>query len=51
MSEHDSNYGERDYLEYAESFAYQRELDADELEHEREVAVDRLRRDDPVVAS
>lgn len=50
MSDYQSNYGERDYQDYADTFAYQRELDAEELEHELEVVVDRLRRDDPVFA-
>ena len=48
MSDHESNYGELDYQDYADSFAAQRELEADEADHEREAAADRLHRDDPI---
>jgi len=48
MSDHDSNYGEDYYQSYADTFEYQRELDADEADHEAEARTDRLRRDWPV---
>ena len=50
MSDYESNYGERDYQDYADTFAYRYELEAEEAEHERVQAEDRLHRDDPVLA-
>lgn len=48
MSGYDGNYGEHDERDLWEWRAYERDMEAEERDHEVEEAVDRLRRDWPV---
>lgn len=49
MSAYDDNFGEHYERDIIESQAYERQLEAEELEHVELVRLDRLRRDWPVL--
>ncbi len=48
MSEYDGNFGEREALEQFDLTAYERDTEAEEMEHMEVERLDRLRRDWPI---